>query len=58
MTLRHAREEPVPVEAALLPDPDLALVWAPMSSYPDGGSCRFEACESDEACTCQEEIEE
>jgi len=40
-----------PVEALLTPDPELWLHWAPLA--PDMGSCRYEACESDEACTCQ-----
>ncbi len=50
--IRHARTEPVPVEALLTPDPELALVWAPL--HDDAPGCRFEACASDEVCTCDE----
>jgi hypothetical protein len=49
--IRHAREHPVPLSALLDPDPDLRLVWAPMTDYPDG-SCRYEACCCDEHCSC------
>jgi hypothetical protein len=39
-----------PLEALLADDPELALVLAPL--HDPGTSCRFEACDSDEVCTC------
>jgi len=51
--VRHGEttHEP-PLEALLSDDPDLALVWAPLAETSEG--CRNEACESEEACTCDE----
>jgi len=48
----------LPIEALLWhpEDPELALARGPLA--PDEGSCKFEACESDEFCTCQEDLEE
>ena len=45
-----------PIEALLDPDPELWLAWAPLTD--DMGSCQYGACESDEACTCQEALGE
>jgi hypothetical protein len=47
--MRHAREEPVPVEALLAPDPELALVWAPL--HETGVPMPCGACE--DVCTCE-----
>ena len=55
--VRHAPSHSVPPEAALDPDPALQLAWADMHTWIEAGndgSCRYGACESDEACTCQE----
>lgn len=43
----------VPPEALLADDYELALVNAPLAET--GTNCQYDACESDEACTCQEE---
>lgn len=53
--MRHAREEPAPIEALLTLDPELALVWSPMTHWVEQPGCRYEACETDEQCTCQED---
>lgn len=50
---RHGATEPVPVEALLAEDFELHLVRAPL--VEPGTSCQYEACDSDEVCTCQED---
>lgn len=52
---RHGGTQEVPAEALLSDDFELWLIWAPLT---EGGSCRYEACESDEACTCQIPLED
>ncbi len=51
-SIRHARTEPVTVEALLAEDYELQLMWAPMSAWLEAPGCRNGACESEEACTC------
>jgi len=46
----HGGTQPVPVEALLSDD---FLPWLVRAPLTEGGSCRYEACESDEVCTCQ-----
>ena len=50
---RHGGTLPIPVEALLADDYELTLVYAPLRERSES-SCRYEACESDEFCTCQE----
>lgn len=52
----HALIKPVTVEALLADDFELHLVRAPL--IEPGTNCQYGACESDEACTCQEAVEE
>lgn len=53
---RYGATHPVPVEALLAEDYELTLAWAPLVDTDE--CCRFEACESEQFCTCQEEVEE
>ena len=43
-----------PIEGVLADDPELFLAWGPLAA--DMGTCQYDACESDEACTCQEPV--
>lgn len=52
----HGATQDVPAEALLTEDFELHLARAPLAE--PGTSCQYEACESDEACTCQEAVEE
>lgn len=48
---RHAPAEPVPIEAALSPDPELHLAWADMAAWHEAHPCKCKG----EDCKCGEE---
>lgn len=51
---RELTDELEKSEALKADDYELQLVWAPLTETSPG--CRYEACESDEWCTCEEQI--
>lgn len=53
---RHGGTQDIPVEALLSDDFELWLARAPL--VEPGTSCQYEACDSDEVCTCQDPEDE